>query len=230
MVRKASSQAWVDRYVRDELTMDEVAKFETELLGSPRLQQELETAISLRRILQAETVLPRRDPVTMVEEESTSGWPPGGSGWHTPAVAASLLLAVFSTFMFWKTGNDSRELQRRLDQLAQPRGAVLTVPVDIMRSAGAQTPAVIVQKPGGRAAILLDIELGQAALEFSELEFALTDESGNLLAGWLAKPGTNGRAQVVLNNEQLPAARVWLEIFTFGGQLIDRRLLEFLDQ
>lgn len=68
-------------------------------------------------------------------------------------------------------------LQRQLDLLNQPRSQVLTVPVNIMRSAHGQVPDVIVQKPAGRAAILLDIELGPLARKLELLEFALVDEA-----------------------------------------------------
>jgi hypothetical protein len=137
------------------------------------------------------------------------------------------ILAVFSTVMFWKVSNDSAQLQRQLVSLSQPRTQVLTVPVNIMRSAGQHTPDVIIQKPTGHSAILLDIELGSRARELDRLAFALVDETGNSISDWIDAPTPDGRASVVLNSEQLPASRLWLQISSINGQALERRLLEF---
>jgi hypothetical protein len=48
---RASRLEWVDRYVRDELSVEEIAAFELALLDSPEMQQELETTLALRQLL-----------------------------------------------------------------------------------------------------------------------------------------------------------------------------------
>jgi hypothetical protein len=138
-----------------------------------------------------------------------------------------VILAVFSTVMFWKVGNDSADLQHQVDLLSQPRTQVLTVPVNIMRSAGSQTPDVIVQKPTGHAAILLDIELAPPSRQLDDVHFALLDQGGKAVANWVATPSPQGRASVLLNSEQIPVSQLWLEISSRSGDLIERRLLEF---
>jgi hypothetical protein len=96
-----------------------------------------------------------------------------------------------------------------------------------MRSAGGQTPDVIVQKPAGRAAILLDIELGLRAREQAQLDFALVDPEGATLLAWQSAPTDDGRATAIIDNQQIPASRLWLQINTSNGELLERRLLEF---
>ena len=53
---RTSRQEWVDRYVRDELSVEEIAAFELALLDSPEMQKELETTLALRQLLLFETV------------------------------------------------------------------------------------------------------------------------------------------------------------------------------
>lgn len=221
MPEQTSRQAWVDRYIRDELTVDEIAEFEASLMESPGMQQELETVLGLREVLLFES---RR-------YRGTGGLLPetlfGVGKWQPLALAATVILAVFSTLMYWKVSNDSAGLQRQLELLSLPRTQVLTVPVNIMRSAGRQTPDVIVQKPAGHSAILLDIELGSYTRGLELLDFALVDEAGNTILTWTAAPTPAGRASVVLNSEQVPASRLWLQISSSDGQVLERSLMEF---
>lgn len=216
---------WVDRYLRERLSAEDEAAFEEALLESPELQTELEAALALRAILaQGSEGAPGQaaaEPPARPFERP--------AGWQPVALAATVVLAVLSTVMWWKTGNESADLQRQLKALAQPRDEVLTVPVPIMRSAGGRTPDVIVQKPQGRAAVLLDIELGLAAREYATLDFALVDPNGKSLLAWQSAPTADGRATAVIATEQIPASRVWLHISDADGNTLERRLLEFLE-
>jgi len=89
------------------------------------------------------------------------------------------------------------------------------------------TAAVIVQKPSGHAAILLDIELAPPIRQLEEVHFALTDQEGRAVANWVAAPSPQGRASVLINSEQIPVSQLWLEISSGSGDPIERRLLEF---
>ncbi|MDX1554661.1 MAG: hypothetical protein R3212_01410, partial [Xanthomonadales bacterium] len=171
MTERAMQRARVDRYVRDELAPEEMAAFETELLESPDLQEELETVLALRAGLQRESV---QQPATAANDHVSEAMD-SRSGWQRLALAATVVLAVMSTVMWWQAGNEVADLERQLNLMSQPRGDVLTVAVPIMRSAGGQTPDVIVLKPRGQAAILLDIELGLRARVEGALAFALVD-------------------------------------------------------
>ena len=221
MAKQTSKQVRVDRYVRDELAVDETVEFEQALMESSAMQQDLETALGLREalLLVPEQNLPRNG---LLPE-----FLPGGGNWQPVALAASLLLAVFSTVMFWKVSNDSAGLQNQLDLLNQPRTQLLSVPVNIMRSASSRTPDVIIQKPLGHSAILLDIELGSAASELEELIFELVDDGGVAISSWNAAPTQSGRASVMLSSERIPSARLWLQISSGQGRTLERRLLEF---
>lgn len=190
-------------------------------MNSPGMQQELETALALR-----EALLLSSEPEPGTDDllpESLSG----AGNWQPMALAATVILAVFSTVMFWKVSNDSANLQHQVDLLSQPRTQVLTVPVNIMRSAGGQTPDVIIQKPPGHSAILLDIELAPPSLQLQEIHFALRDPDGNAVASWVVAPSPQGHASVLLNSEQVPESQLWLELSAEGGEIIERRLLEF---
>jgi len=221
MAKQTSRQVWVDRYVRADLAADEIVKFEEAMMDSPSMQQELETVLGLRETLLLE---PKQDiPQDDLLPESLSG----GGNWRSLALAATVILAVFSTVMFWKVSNDSADLRNQLDLVSQPRTQVLTVPVNIMRSADTQVPDVIIQKPAGLSAILLDIELGTAAIKHEELVFSLVDNDGVVISAWNAAPTRGGRARVLLHSEQIPPTRLWLQIFAIEGQKLERRLLEF---
>jgi hypothetical protein len=216
-----SRLAWVDRYVRNEMTADEMVAFEETLMDSPGMQQELQAALGLRETLLLESEQEPAEHDLLPDSLSGSG------NWQPLALAATVILALFSTVMFWKVSNDSSDLQRQLDLLSQPRTHVLTVPVNIMRSAGGQTPDVIIQKPSGHAAILLDIELAPPSRQLDDVHFALLDQGGKAVANWVATPSPQGRASVLLNSEQIPVSQLWLEISSRSGDLIERRLLEF---
>jgi hypothetical protein len=89
------------------------------------------------------------------------------------------------------------------------------------------TPDVIVHKPAGHSAILLDIELGPRARESELLEFALVAYAGNPILTWSAAPAEDGHTSVMLNSEQVPASRLWLQTSSSDGQVLERSSLEF---
>ena len=211
----------IDRYIRNELAADEEAEFETELLDSPELQRQLETAMGVRQALLLDDELGgSRQAEPLQDMDARNNWQP-------LALAASVLLAVFSTTMYWKTSNDAAALQSEIEVLSQPHTAVLTVPVNIMRSAGSQTPDVIIQKPGGNALVALDVELGHATVAAELARLTFRDLQEVELISWESGSIENGRIIAVFNTQQLPDGRVWLELSDEKGKVIDRRLLEF---
>lgn len=213
----------VDRYVKNQLSPEEVEEFEIEMLDSPRLQDELEAVLALKGILQAETDL---EPVRAVAEPRAT-YGNKGTNWNQLALAASFALALFSSVMWWKTGNDAATFENQVELLSQPNTNVLRVGIPIMRSAGSQTPDVIVQKPGPGSAMFFEVEVAPSVAERAPLEFQLLNDSDELILRWSATPGLNRHANVLVNSDQVPATRLWLTISSSDGELLERRLLEF---
>lgn len=222
MVRAEAAQAWVDQYLRDELTASEIAEFEQALMDSPGLQQELENALALREIL-------KHDTSAAEDKVASRRFFPVRAGARLPAgLAAAIALAVFSTLMFWKVSSDAEGLREALAVQAQPVSGILTVPVDLMRAApDSRSPDVVVVKPPASQGILLDIELAPASRDRGELGFSLSRADGARVVSWRGTPTADGRAQVLFRSEQLPAGRLWLEIASGEDQPLERRLLEF---
>lgn len=212
---------WIDRYIRNELAANEEAEFETALLDSPELQRRLETAMGVRQAFVLNDELGGSGQAIPLQDLDAR------NNWQPLALAASVLLAVFSTTMYWKTSNDAAALRSEIEVLSQPRTVVLTVPVNIMRSSGSQTPDVIIQKPGGNALVALDIELGHATVAADLARLTFRDPQEVELISWASGSVENGRIITVFNTQQLPDGRVWLELSDVEGKVIDRRLLEF---
>jgi hypothetical protein len=214
---------WVDRYLLDRMTEDEVVAFETALLESSELQSELEAALAtraaLRRVSETEINEPAANDIAEI------GRP--GVRLQSIALAATLVLAVVSNVMWWNTADRSSEPGNGAFAPGHADTNVLTVAVPIMRSASGQTPDVIVQKPEGPAAIVFDIELGMTARAQPQLEFKFVDLEGTPFLSWHQAPDRNGRATVAIQNFQIPAARFWLEVLGAEGERLERRLLEF---
>lgn len=222
MSESTAGLSWVDRYVRDQLSTDEIAEFEIALMDSPALADELETALAIRATL---ALGPEQQAASNeILPESLSG----SGNWQPLALAAMVILALFSTVMFWKSGNDAAALQRQLEQLSQPRTGILNVPVNIMRSSGSENPDVVIKIPTGHSGILLDIELSSAARKIDELHFTLRNEAGERVANWTGQASPTGRAEVMLGSEQVPAELLSLEISSEAGTLIDQRWILFL--
>ena len=211
---------WIDRYLRNELTVEQEAEFETALLDSAELQQELEAAMGVRQALLLDEELPA------ATTERADGVMGGGPRWQSLAMAASVILAVFSTTMYWRVSNQAAGLESEIAALRQPNGNVLTVPVDIMRSSSERTPDVIVRKPQGAAIVLLDIEASQALIDLDRVHVALREPQGEQIFSWTASPDSRGRIRSALDAESLPTGKLWLEMGS-GEEVLDRRLLEF---
>lgn len=207
---------WVDRYVRDELSADEEAAFEEALLEDANLQAEVEAALGIRETLRLDAQANDSADVRQL---------PVRNQWNTLAMAASVLLAVVSTTLFWRASVETGQLREQVESLKQPR-TVLQVPVDIMRSSGG-TPDVIIQKPAGQGAVLLDIELSPAFQGLDRIAFELQNVSGESLLTWQGAPGVNGRASAVLNSETLPDSVLQLNLSDPSSDAREVRLLEF---
>lgn len=222
MHKREQKSDWVDRYLRNGLTTDEEAIFETMLLDSPDLQLQLETSMGIRQalLLQAE--------MSATEKAYPPSTLDARNHWQPLALAASVVLAVFSTTMYWQVSNKAGMLQSEITAMSQPRTSVLTVPVDIMRSADSQTPDVIVQKPEGNALLVLDVELGPAVAALGRVRMSLRDAQALELLAWDSGGFEDGRATVAFDARKLPNGKVWLEMSDEQGRVIDRRLLEFL--
>ena len=217
MLRTENMDHWVDSYVRNGLNSEEMAAFETAMLDSPELQQQLEAALAIQRALLLESGLDT-EPAASRDADNH---------WHGMAMAAAVVLAVFSTTMYWKTSNHNAMLRSELAALRQPRGVALTVPVDIMRSAGTDIPDVIIQKPGGDALLVLDVELSQAMAGAGQVHLVLRNQQDAALFSFAGTPTEHGRLSVAFNPDALPVGQVWLEMSAHQGQAVDRRLLEF---
>lgn len=219
---------WVDRYVQHRLSEEEEAEFETALLESPELQQSLETALALHRTLKlAEDLEVEVASDAGASKVAESPFSPHGQRWQPFAMAASVVLAVFSTVMYWRTGVELSDTRTELESLKAPFGSVLTVPVDIMRSASTQEPDVIVRKPDGRALVVLDIEVLPAFTQLTLIHITLRNEDGSLVTQWQAGPPRNGQLSTAIDSALLPIGKVWLELLDASGTLSDRRLVEF---
>ncbi|MBT8059015.1 MAG: hypothetical protein KJO33_05430 [Gammaproteobacteria bacterium] len=219
MARPKAGQAWVDRYLRDEMTASEIAAFEQALMDSPSMQQELETAMALRE---------------MLKHDAPSGQQASGSfltGLRRPiptGIAAAIALAVFSTLMYWKTSQEAAGLQEELARLNQPLSGILTVPVALMRSDGGRTPDVVVSRPAAGHGVLLDIELAPGSRGRGELAFSLSRADGEFILAWRGSPAADGKSRALIRSEQIPTGRLWLDIASSEGETLERRLLEFL--
>ena len=217
MADRQFNEEWVDRYVRDELSAEDEAAFEEALLEDAELQAQVEAVLGIRETLKQAQLL---DATATVSEL------PVRNQWSTLAMAASVLLAVVSTTLFWRASVETNELRNQVEALQQPRSSVLQVPVDIMRSAGKATPDVIVQKPAGQGLVVLDIELSPAFRNLPAIDFELRQDDDPVLA-WSAAPGINGRANVALSSEAIPDGRVLLHMSDPAGAATESRLLEF---
>lgn len=221
MVDHARHSNEIDRYLRNELSAEEESAFEQALLESTELQEALEAALALREAI-------RLDSAAM----SSGGGEPdrllkGTSNWQPFAMAASVLLAIFSTTMFWKVSQESTELRGRVQALNKPYAVVQKISVDIMRSGG-NAPDIIIQKPGEHALVLLEIELSPLGQQQSSVHMTMRDESQSDILDWTSSVNGQRVVSVAIPSQDLPEGRVWLELADSEGKIFDRRLLEFL--
>ena len=222
MIKHSKDIELVDQYVRNELTADEEAEFEVRMLQSPPLQRYVQTALGIKEALRLGEKHAEPSLTAMGGNRHSRK-----NTWKSMALAASVLLAAFSTLMLVKTNNEAKELKRQIEKLNQPKTSILTVPVDIMRSSESGSPDVIVQKPSARTLIQLDIELTRQSQTQSALQFALYGDGPTPLARWEAIPLANGRTIALLRSEQIPTGLVELQISDIDGKILEHHLLEF---
>lgn len=220
MVRFRPKPAWADRYVRNKLSEDQMADFEVAMLDSPAIQDEVANVLHIRQLLALHPAALETTPRNFSKARS------GFTSWAPAALAASLLAALVSTALFVQSRQQANDLQDRFTSATAFAAQVLKVPVDIMRSAGS-TPEVIVQKPAGASAIMLDIELPPRLQDLEVIEFQLRQGDSEPLYNWSASPGPDGRAQVVLLGERIPDGLIYLEFKAPGSAQMESRLLEF---
>lgn len=221
MSKPAFDSRWIDRYLRNELSEAETESFETALLESSELQDELETAIALQQALMHDS-----EPVP--EQISTEPGPLEARGnWQPLAMAASLVLAVSSTVLFWKAHNETQNLQHQLEELGRPVSGIVRAPIDIMRSSGQDVPDVIIQKPGPGKLLEFDIQLSPSLAGEESLIMRLLDSEGSEQLSWPIDTDGSGRVSVILRPAMLPDGLSRLEMSDTQGQFSDTRLLEF---
>lgn len=216
----------VDRYVRGEFDGVETAAFEAELLESPRLQDALEVSLGLQRLVEGGL----DEPAAEANLPRAPGDAAGGSAphWTAWAIAASIVLAATMGTFLWRSELENTRLQSRLAELDQPVQAVLTVPLDVMRSASTRTPDVRIRKPAGGALLILDVEVAAQLLDAGALRLELRDSSGAVLRDWSGAPGESGRIELALRTDQLPDGVLELRMSDPASAASDSRLVELL--
>jgi hypothetical protein len=226
MINKSAITAQADRYVRGNLDVAETAAFESEMLESPEVQNAVEVALGLRRAFEFERELPGAQVVPL--HAAAAHRPVSLSRWPAWAMAASVSVAAVAGTLLWRSEAENALLHSRLAELNRPVETVLSVPLDVMRSAGPRAPDVRIRKPAGAALLVLDVEVAAPLLDAGALNLALIAGQGQALLNWSAKPGPDGRLKVALRSEQLPDGILELRMNRPGLDVTDVRLLELL--
>jgi len=219
MTEQGKFDDWVDRYVRDELSEAEMEEFEERLMTDSDLQSQLEAVFLMKEALKLES----EAETNTAEDAVTIPW---RNQWSPMAIAASVLLAVVSTTLYWRSNVEIGQLQDQVTALQAPRTSVLTVPVDIMRSAGRATPDVIVEIPAGHSAIVLDIELSARFQNLPSVDFELIPQDSEAVLAWAAAPAGSDTVKVVLDSELVPVGMIQLRMSDPDSDVQESRLLE----
>lgn len=232
MTESAVMSERVDRYVRGELDEAQAAAFEAELLESPRLQDALEVALGLQRVARFGAA-PASAEVLPLRTRAAAAPPPArplesAPGWRNWALAASVVLAVTSTTLLWRAETQNAGLQARVDELAQPLSEVLTVPVDVMRSADPSTPDVRIRRSAAPATLVLDVELAAQLVGTSTLDLQLSGPDGAALASGTATPTADGRVEIALRTAGLPDGVLTLRLAAPDSGAAQIRRVELL--
>ena len=216
----------VDLYVKGQLNAEETVAFEADLLESPRLQQAVEDVLSLQHVLDIEQQLIEAGVVDETAED-TPGWRqlPGVRQW---SMAASMILAAGAVVLLWRSEVHNEHLRSQISTLNQPVGRVLTIPLDIMRSAHSSTPDVRIRKMPDPALLVLDVEVTAQMSNSKVLELELFNGKSDELASWSANPAQNGRIQIAFRSDHLPNGLLSLKISDPGSGTSETRLLELL--
>lgn len=238
MMNRPYDNDWIDRYLRNTLSDQDEAEFETALLQSVDLQRAVENVLCIRQALRLHQRTEAANPVVVgnVEhvETAAAGARPdrakelsGRHSWGSAAMVATVLLGVFSTTAWWQASQKVSVLQDELAVLGQPRTDVLTVPIDIMRSGGGLTPDAVIEVPADNSVLVLDVELGLKAAGEDKLLARFRDLDRSEMMAWETGEVENGRVKLVFDAPRMPQGTVWLELSSSNDELLDKRLLEF---
>ncbi len=220
---------WVDDYIRGRLSEAEQTAFEEQLMDDPSLQDELEVALAVRSTLQG--VDAQDEAATgagAMPDNRKDGFAPTGR-WAPYAMAASVVLAVVSVTLLWRESVRTDELRRQVAALEAPVTGVLSVPVDIMRSAGGRTPDVILVKPES-GLVVFDIEVAPRFRSLQDLVLSLRSEDGSEVFSSKVTADRHGRVTIALRSDQLPVGLNELHMTHPGLEGHDARLIEVRDQ
>ena len=88
MAENTTRQQWIDRYVRNDLTVEEITEFELALMESPQMQKGLEAVLGLREALLLEPDPRQETGVDDLLPESLSG----GGNWRSLAMMLDIEL------------------------------------------------------------------------------------------------------------------------------------------
>jgi hypothetical protein len=226
MTENSAMSVRVDRYVRGKLDDGETRAFETELLESPELQDALEVALGLQSAVARERRQGSAQIIHLQAAGRTVGTPPRRQPqW---ALAASIVIAAGAAGLLWRSGVENAQLNSRILELTRPVETVLTVPLDVMRSAGAHAADVRIRKPAGAAVLILDVEVPAQMADASPLNVELRKDQGAELLRWSARPNASGRIQFALRTDQLPDGRLVLHMSNPVSGDADSRSIELL--
>lgn len=226
MTENTAMSARVDRYLRGELDEGETWAFETEVLESPELQDALEVALGLKSAVKRERRPSPAQIIHLPASGRTAGTPPRRRPpW---ALAASIAIAAGAAGLLWRSGVENAQLNSRIVALTRPVETVLTVPLDVMRSAGSQASDVRIRKPAGAAVLILDVEVPAQMANASPLNVELRQDQGAELLRWSANPNASGRIQFALRTDQLPDGRLILHMSNPASGDADSRSIELL--
>lgn len=208
---------WIDRYLKEELSVEELERFELRLMDDTALQDELEAALAVRQAL---SMAPPEggEVVSAIDPAPVREWAP----WAT---AASVALAVVCVVALARTQVENAGLQERLRALEGPRSGVLTVTLDPMRSGSPQ--GTVVYRPADLSAVLLDIPLPPAVRESTPLRFELR-QGDSSLASWKATTDASGRITTLLDGGLVPDGLFILVIRSDDGEVLEQRAFELV--
>ena len=221
MNKQTNSREWIDRYLKGQLSDEEVVEFEERLIDDIQLQHELETELALMEAIKLDSetganVTELKNSVTNVNQ------------WSSMAIAASVLLAIVSTLFYWRTSVETGHLQQQLAELRAPRTSVLNVLVNTKRANNKSNPVAIVQKPGEHAEIILDIELPAGFPGLDSIGFELRSNKPEADLAWTATGPNPNRIKVALNSELIPSGMIELHTLDPSGKLKEEiYILEF---
>ena len=175
-----------DRYVNDNLSPAEVKEYELRLLEGPEMLDDLEDTLVLKKALKLDQA---RSHIYQ-----NAGVPEIGSrpNWMQWALAASVVLLVFSSAFHLTSRNDNKFLKNLVTQLEQPRDNIIIATVKIMRSANNKVPGSIILLPNKNSTVLLEIELGSRSRAAQQLLFKLESEDKSINLTWSGSPDVGG--------------------------------------